>query len=277
MPKEPKEPQHHSESRDVTVEQHDSILRLTLNRPDAGNAINYAMLETIGDALRGVNDDPEVRAVVIAAAGDDFSVGHDRSGMGEWPQALAGRAPAGSHGPAPLPEQRALTALRNVTKPTVALVRGRCIGLGLDLACVCDVRLAADTASFADDRVANAEAPATGITYTLPRLVGLSQAMRIVLLAETIAAAEAARIGLVFRVVPRAEFDEQAQRLVTTIANLPTRAYEVHKLQVLPQLDMSYEAALVHCLGVRQTHVIEDRAEGARAWLEKRPPEWTGR
>ena len=255
----------------------DGVLSLTLSRAEAGNALTYPMLTALTGALHGVNDDPDVRAVVLAGEGEDFCVGHDRDSMGEWPPDLAHRAPGGSHGPAPLPEQHALSALREVVKPTIALVHGRCFGLGLDLVSVCDFRFASESATFVDDRVANAEAPATGITYTLPRLVGLSQAMRLVLLGEAIAAEEAARIGLVSSVVPDAEFEAEAQQLVDRIAGLPTRAFEVHKLQVLPQLDMGYDAALVHCLGIRQTHVIEDRAEGAKAWLEKREPKWTGR
>ena len=97
------------------------------------------------------------------------------------------------------------------------------------------------------------------------------------LLGEVLTAAEAHRIDLVHEVVPAAGFRARADALAADIAQLPTRAWAVHKLQVLPQLDMGFEAAMTHSLGVRQTHVIEDRAEGMRAWRERRPPAFTGR
>lgn len=197
--------------------------------------------------------------------------------MGEWPKRLAHRRPIGSHGPGPLPEQDAIRALRAVMKPTLALLRGDVLGLAMDLACVCDVRVASVTAKIGDPRIRQGRAAATGITYLLPKLIGLSQAMRILLLGETLTAAEALCIGLLHEVIPEARFDARAAELADRLANAPTRAWEVHKLQVLPQLDLPFDAAMTHSLGVRQTHVIEDRDEGVRAWRERREPRFTGR
>lgn len=239
----------------------------------AGKLIDYAMLEGLRTAVDAAADDDANRALVL----DCRSGGDDWTNMGEWPARLAHRRPKGTHGPGPLPEQDAIKALRAFAKPTLALLHGDVLGLALDLACVCDIRLASATARIGDPRIRQGRAAATGITYLLPKLIGQSQAMRILLLGEILAAEEAQRIQLVHEVVDDEAFDARARELSGEIAKLPTRAWEVHKLQVLPQLDLPFEAAMVHSLGVRQTHVIEDRVEGMQAWRERRPPEFKGR
>ena len=247
----------------------DAIVRLSFD----GVPIDYAALEALRESILQAADDANVRLLVLDCRSD----GDAWPEMGEWPARLASRRPAGEHGPGPLPEQDAIKALRGFMKPTLALLHGNVHGLALDFACVCDIRLAAASASIGDPRIRQGRAAATGISYLLPRLIGLSQAMRILLLGEMLDAAEALRIRLVHEVAADAEFQDRAEALATHIAQLPSRSWEVHKLQVLPQLDLAFDAAMVHSLGVRQTHVIEDRLEGAKAWRERRPPEFKGR
>ena len=238
-----------------------------------GQPIDFAMLERLREAVDAAAENDAVRALVL----DCRSGGDDWMNMGEWPERLAHRRPEGTHGPGPLPEQDAIKALRGFMKPTLALLHGEVLGLALDLACVCDIRLASATARIGDPRIRQGRAAATGIAYLLPKLIGQSQAMRILLLGEVLDATEAKRIHLVHEVVDDDAFDARAREFANEIAKLPTRAWEVHKLQVLPQLDLPFEAAMVHSLGVRQTHVIKDRVEGMKAWRERRAPEFTGR
>lgn len=235
--------------------------------------IDYPALEALRETALAAEADDAVRLLVLDCTGAADAWPE----MGEWPPRLAQRQPAGSHGPGPLPEQDAIRALRACMKPTLALLAGDVRGVALDLACACDIRLASAEAALSDPRVRQGRAAATGIAYLLPKLIGLSHAMRVMLLGEVLAAAEAHRIGLVHEVAAEAEFAARAEALAAHVAGLPTRAWAVRKLQVLPQLDMGFDAAMTHSLGVRQTHVIEDRAEGMRAWRERRPPKFTGR
>ena len=238
-----------------------------------GELIDYAALEALRSAVETAADDPGVRALVL----DCESGGDNATDMGAWPARLAHRRPAGSHGPGPLPEQDAVKALRGFMKPTLALMHGEVLGLAFDLSCVCDIRLASTDARIGDPRIGQGRAAATGIAYLLPKLIGQSQAMRLLLLGEIVDAAEAHRIQLVHEVVDAAGFGARADEFAAMLATMPTRAWEVHKLQVLPQLDLPFDAAMVHSLGVRQTHVIEDRVEGMKAWRERRDPAFSGR
>ncbi len=252
----------------VTIHSTDSIVTIALD----DKPIDYAAVESVREAVAAATHDDGIRALVLECESPG-----DAADMGEWPARLAHRRPRGGHGPGPLPEQEAIKALRAFMKPTLALLRGEVLGFALDLACVCDVRIASRVAKIGDPRIRQGRAAATGITYLLPKLIGLSQAMRILLLGEILSADEALRIGLLHEVVEDAEFDARAAELADELARAPTRAWEVHKLQVLPQLDLPFDAAMTHSLGVRQTHVIEDRLEGMRAWRERREPKFTGR
>lgn len=266
-----------SATTDLSVSFAEGRLEIAFDRPDAGNLINYAMLEALTAICAEAQDDDAVRVVVLRGRGNSFSAGDDWQNMGEWPERLRSRRPEGGHGAGPLPEQDAIRALRDLVKPTVAVLHGEALGLAFDLACVCDLRIASTSAQLGDPRIHQARAASTGISYVLPRLIGQSQAMRILLLGETLSAAEAQRIQLVHRVIDDADFESETEALIGQVAALPTRSWEVHKKQILPQLDLTFEAAMMHCLGVRQTHVIEDIAEGRAAFRERRPPVFKGR
>lgn len=257
-----------STTEDLVVDITESILRLSYAR----DLLNYGILENLSRLIYQANDDPNIRVVAIDAS----ALGDDVGEMGEFPDALAHRRPQGKHGPGPIVEQETIRALREFMKPTVALIDGPLNGLAIDIAAVCDIRLATESATVTDTRIRQGRVAATGITYVLPKLIGLSSAMRILLLGDTLEAKDAQRLQFFHEVHSDADFPKVVEERLDQIAKMATRAWEVHKMQVLPQLDQDFNTAMVHSLGIRQTHVIEDRVEGVKAWRERRNPEFKG-
>ena len=252
-------------------------LHIILDRPAERNALYYGMMTAVADLVASAGEDPSVRAILLRGEGDAFCVGDTPDDMGAWPERFQHRYPAGPHGAPPVVEQHLLRTVRAVPKPVVAALKGPVLGLGFDLSLVCDFRLAAETTTLGDPRVVQGRHAATGVSYLLPRLIGLSRASWMLLTGESLDAAEAQRIGLVHQVHPAETLDAEAAAFADKLAKLATRSYAVKKEMTLAQLDMSFETAMMHCLAVRQTNVIEDTQEGLRAWREKRPPRFTGR
>ena len=251
------------------VEQQNTQLWVRFLRP----TINYAMLEALTTCILEATHDDQVRVLIVNVSAD----GDDGDDMGPWPNRLQHRQPQGAHGAGPIVEQETVRALRQFMKPTIALMENVVNGLAIDLSAACDVRVASASTTLTDTRIHQGRAASTGIAYMLPKLIGQSQAMRILLFGDTLSAEDLKRIHFAHEVVEDRHFSEHATALGNRIAAMATRAWEVHKMQVLPQLDLGFDAAMVNSLGIRQTHVIEDRAEGMRAWREKRDPEFTGR
>ncbi|MBW2091981.1 MAG: enoyl-CoA hydratase/isomerase family protein [Deltaproteobacteria bacterium] len=266
-----------SRSSTLLVKRDGGVLRLQLNRPDRHNVMNYEMIMAAKQVLGRVGEDWDIRAVVFEGKGEDFCAGDDPEDMGPWPDEYKHRFPRGSHGPAPIPQQDLLKLIRELPKPTIALMCGKALGLGLDLACVCDIRLCASDSVIGDPRILQARHNTTGLTYILPRLIGQSQAMRLLLLGEFISGTEAERIGLVYRSFAPEEFSDEAEKMIAQVTTMATRSYAVIKQQIIKQLDMPYETALMHSFAVRQTNIIEDTNEGIQAFIEKRKPNYTVR
>ena len=131
----------------------EGVVTISFNRPQEENLINYAMLMAMRELFNQAARDDKVRAVVLKGEGSCFCGGDDWQNMGEWPGEFAHRKPGGSHGAAPIPEQETIKALRSIMKPTIALLHGSVLGLGLDLAAVCDLRVASTDASIGDPRI----------------------------------------------------------------------------------------------------------------------------
>ena len=236
------------------------------------NRITYQSLSTIESALKRVRDDATIRAVALLLRAD----GSDPDSLGEVPERFAHRIPHGKQGHGPIIEQAALRAMREFTKPLLAFMRDEVNGIAIDIAAACDIRVANTSLTMCDTRILQGRTASTGIAYLLPKLVGQSQAMRILLLGERLTAAEAERIHFIHRVVEDVEFDAFVDEFSASVAGMATRAWQVHKMQVLGQQHLDFESAMIHSLGIRQTHVINDRVEGINAWRERRKPEFRG-
>src|SRR5262245_32256659 len=250
---------------------------ITLNRPEARNAMNADMRQAYFDALERCANEAEIRAVVLTGSGKGFCTGADLSGS---------RAATGAAGPphpgatrdAMKPSQRVIRALWDLEKPIVAAVNGVAAGLGAHLAYACDLVLAADDARFIEVFVRRGIAVDAGGAFLLPRHVGLHKAKELVFFGDDLTAADAERLGLVNKVVPAAELEGAARDWAERLAKGPTFAIGLSKRL----LNRSLQADLDTCFADEAfTQALashsEDMREGIRSFMEKRPPAFKGR
>ena len=252
----------------INCTQSESILKFEF----LGNRINYTSLDAVALAASEAHEDPNIRAIAIQLTAN----GDDADSLGSIPDRFRHRVPTGSHGHGPIVEQATMRALREFTKPSVAYMRDEVNGVAIDLAAACDIRIANQSMTMCDTRILQSRAASTGISYLLPKLIGQSQAMRILLLGEKISAEEAHRIHFVHDVVVDTDFEQHMIEFSRRISRIATRAWQVHKMQVLGQQHLDFDSAMIHSLGIRQTHVINDRVEGIKAWRERRDPDFSG-
>jgi 2-(1,2-epoxy-1,2-dihydrophenyl)acetyl-CoA isomerase len=255
---------------DLRVEVADAVATLTLDRPDALNSLTVPLKEELAKAFRSVGRDRAVRAVVLTGAGRAFCAGQDlreRLEPGAAPLATEVRD---RYNPI-------ILAMRRLEKPIVAAVNGVAAGAGASLAFACDIRIAAEGASFnlAFGRVGLV--PDSGASWFLPRLVGASRAAEIALAGGALTAADAERIGLVSRVVPADALPDEARRLALRLAagapvavGLTKRALN-RSFEATLEDQLEYEAVLQGIAGATADH-----AEGIAAFVEKRPPTFRG-
>ena len=255
----------------VLYEVADHVATITLNRPAVRNAMNTPLREAMYERFTGLAVDDDVRVIIVTGAGDKaFSAGAD---IREFVEPLV---------PAQFREQRRRLDFRQVMdrcpQPIIAAIRGIALGGGLELALACDIRIAGDDALLGLTEVNRAIIPGGGGTQRLPRLVGRGKALEMILTGQRIDAAEALRIGLVERVVPAAEVMEAARALARELAGRAPVAMRYAKEAVVKGLGMSLDDGL-RLEGDLSTllRTTEDRLEGARAFLEKRKPNWKGR
>jgi enoyl-CoA hydratase len=255
----------------VLYEVADHVATITLNRPEVRNAMNTPLREAMSERFTALAADDDVRVIVVTGAGDKaFSAGAD---IREFVEPLV---------PTQFREQRRRLDFRQVMdrcpQPIIAAIRGIALGGGLELALACDIRIAGDDALLGLTEVNLAIIPGGGGTQRLPRLVGRGKALEMILTGQRIGAAEALRIGLVERVVPAAEVMDAARALARELAGRAPVAMRYAKEAVVKGLGMSLDDGL-RLEGDLSTllRTTEDRLEGARAFLEKRKPNWKGR
>jgi enoyl-CoA hydratase len=253
----------------ISLVQRDAIAYLELQRPEQENRINSRLLRELAAACEALADDPQVRVLVVSGGGAAvFSLGWD-------PLFLAGeiegvRAARGGEG-----LSHTFHPLAHFSRPVICALNGDAFSAGLELALACDVRLACSEARFAFPETAWGIIPMAGGTQRLARAVGRAAALDLLLLAEPIDAETALRIGLVSKVVPRESLLDEATALAERVAARGPIAVRYAKEAVSRGIDMSLEQALrfeTDLTVILQT--TEDRAEGVRAFLEKRAPEF---
>ena len=252
----------------ILKERQDGVLVLTLNRPEKLNAITGELLDALYAALKEGEEDREVRALLLTGAGRAFSAGQDLTEFGD-------RKPDYE---AHLRRYNRVVALSGLEKPLVVAVNGVAAGAGMSLALWGDLRLAAVGASFTTAFVRIGLVPDSGLSFLLPRLVGLAKAQELLLLSPRLSAEEALALGLVHRVVPAEKLMEEALSLAKELAQGPTRAYALTKKLLLETYRLSLtEALALEAVLQGQAGQTQDHEEGVRAFREKRPPRFQGR
>ena len=267
---------------DVTRRVEDGVCWITLNRPDAGNAVTQSMRDQIAGWVRDASADLFVRVVVITGAGDKaFCSGADLRG---------GRLPARPK-PDGAPEvvvgeasrmiregwQALVSSILDCEKPVIAGVNGTAAGGGMHLALACDLVVMAEEAKFVEVFIRRGIAPDAGGAWLLSRLVGIQKAKELFFFGDDVPAAEAYRIGLVNRLVPRAELQAALEEWAGRLATAPTMAIGVAKWLTNRALDVDRATAL-HDEAMAQELITNtvDSTEGVASFVERRPPEFKG-
>jgi enoyl-CoA hydratase len=252
----------------ILVERDDRVGIITLNRPKALNALNTQVMNEVTSAAADFDADPGIVAIIITGSAKAFAAGADIKEMAELSFADA----FGADFFAPW------SKLAAVRTPTIAAVAGHALGGGCELAMMCDVLIAADTAKFGQPEIKLGVLPGMGGSQRLTRAIGKAKAMDLILTGRTIGAEEAERSGLVSRVVPADELLTEAKAVATTISQMSRSASRMAKEAVNRAFESTlaegllYERRLFH-----STFATQDQSEGMAAFVEKRPPNFTHR
>ncbi|MEE9285886.1 MAG: enoyl-CoA hydratase-related protein [Dehalococcoidia bacterium] len=252
----------------VVLEKRNGVARIVLTRPKAGNAVDAAMALDLRDACRAVVEDDGTTVAVITGAGRCFCAGGPEpsglgAGTGLTPQAMA--------------ERRVADAIAAIPKPTIAAINGDALGQGLEIALACDLRVAVEGARLGLGHVPNGAIPWDGGTQRLPRAVPRGVALEMILTGKTIDAGEALRVGLVTQVIAPEAFEAKVNELAEKLAASAPIAGRYAKEAIHHGMDLPLDHALrLEADLAVLLHTSSDRAEGIRAFLEKRPPRFTG-
>lgn len=261
----------------VRCERDGAILLVTIDRPEARNALSLAMSRRLAEAWIELRDDPGLRVAVLTGTGTEaFCAGADLKQVGAWYQSMT-PLERRRHGERE-PGLGGLTRNLDPGKPVLAAVNGACLAGGLELALACDLRIAAERASFGLPEVRRGIIPGAGGTQRLPRAVPQALAMEMLLTGASIDAATALRAGLVSRVVPDGQLAAAALGLAERIAANAPLAVQTARAAAQAGSHLALDDALaleqLHAEPLRQT---EDVQEGLRAFAERREPRFEGR
>ncbi len=259
----------------IKLEKENNIATLTLNRPDRANSVNQQMMKEINAALTDVTHDDDLRVLVFTGAGtkafcgggdiadDDVYADWNMEQMRKWVRKVV-------HG---ITEK-----LWNMPIPTIASINGLAVGGGFDWPCACDIRIGCDKTRFMAAQIATALVPDSGACYLLPRIVGLSNALDILYTGRWVSAEESLEIGLLSKVVPSDDLQQETRKLAESIAKSPPIVTRFVKQLVYKGLgtDLSTNLDLT-AAATAMTMFTKDHEEGVAAWLEKREPVYKGK
>ena len=258
----------------LLLEIKDDVARLTLNRPDAANGINLDLARDLDEASLKCDDNPDVRVILLKAAGKMFCAGGDLKSFASKPESELPRylEDVTSH------LHRAIGRLSRTRAPVIAAVNGSAAGAGFSLLCACDLVLAAESAKFTMAYTRPGLTPDGSATYFLPRIIGWRRTVELMLLNPVLTAKEARELGIVTRVVPDSELDAHAGAMAQQLAAGPTRAYAGIKKLLIESATSELEQQMG-----RETETIcstawsKDAREGIEAFVAKRAPRFIGR
>jgi len=251
------------------------VAYLTLNRPEAMNALTPDQRNHLIALLAEASADRTVRAVVLTGTGRGFCAGADlRSGATTTGERVAGDVARTIR----LGAQRLIAAVLDCEKPVIAAVNGTAAGLGAHLALACDLVLAAESARFIEVFVRRGLVPDGGGAYLLPRLIGPQRAKELMFFGDALTAPDAERLGLVNRVVPDGELEKTTREWAQRLATGPTRALALTKQLVNASLDSDRTTAFAAEAAAQEINMTtEDAREGVASFMERRSPEYRGR
>ncbi len=261
----------------LLIEKNGHVVTLTINRPESRNPLGEeGDGELFANAAAGINADRDVRCVILTGAGKAFSAGGNLKAMRERAGTFAGsgvlireRYRSGIH--------RMVRALWNVEVPMIAAINGPAIGLGNDVACLADMRIAADSAVFGATFLKVGLVPGDGGSWILPRTIGMARAAELFFTGDTIDAATALSWGLVSKIVPADQLLDEARALAARICRQPPDVLRMTKKLMREGQSASFDAIMDMSAAMQAlAHMTKDHQEAVAAFFEKRTPEFKG-
>jgi 2-(1,2-epoxy-1,2-dihydrophenyl)acetyl-CoA isomerase len=258
----------------INFEVREHVAHLTLNRPDAANALNLELASDLRHAARRCASDESIRAVLISGAGKLFCAGGDLKSFAAAPEGeladLLEQVTLNLH--------QAISHFARMNAPVIATVHGSAAGAGMSLACACDFTLAAESAKFAIAYTRAGLTPDGSSTYFLPRIIGTRRTLELAITNRILSAKEAQDLGIVTRIVPDADLMREGEKFASELAAGPTIAFGGVKRMVADTFDNSLEAQMtLETSTIASVSGTADAHEGIAAFLAKRTPKFTGR